>query len=269
MSELTTIEKDKLEKLLKMENGYVLDLNNRRFQELIQEHTNINIDEDKYSTNGSSKAKRLRTFWNVETNLTVAKLISGFVEYWKHKKIDRKEQITPTEKTLVEECEKIALRLVDKGSTDTEQDETSTDVHFEAIQGNIIKHIKNAKFIIWIAVAWFTDQTLFNQLIDMKRKGVNIQIIICDDCINTGIPFEKWFETYRIKQSGRFDNLMHNKFCIIDLKTVLHGSYNWTKRAQYNNETMTVVKGRQNAEKFAEQFIKLKKNIASPTHILK
>ena len=28
---------------------------------------------------------------------------------------------------------------------------------------------------------------------------------------------------------------MHHKFCVVDLKKVIHGSYNWTKKAQYNN----------------------------------
>jgi phosphatidylserine/phosphatidylglycerophosphate/cardiolipin synthase-like enzyme len=133
------------------------------------------------------------------------------------------------------------------------------NVHFDKIQSEIVQQLQQAKFIVWIAVAWFTDQHLFNQLIQLHKRGVNIQIVITDDRINTGIPFEKWFETYRVKQTGPNDSLMHNKFCIIDLKTVLHGSYNWTNRAQYNNETMAIVSGRQNAEKFAEQFMELKR----------
>jgi phosphatidylserine/phosphatidylglycerophosphate/cardiolipin synthase-like enzyme len=52
---------------------------------------------------------------------------------------------------------------------------------------------------------------------------------------------------------------MHNKFCVIDLKTVIHGSYNWTKKAQYNHETLEIVNSYENAEKYAEQFLKLKR----------
>jgi len=35
---------------------------------------------------------------------------------------------------------------------------------------------------------------------------------------------------------------MHNKFCVIDSKTVVTGSYNWTKKAQSNYENITIIK---------------------------
>jgi phosphatidylserine/phosphatidylglycerophosphate/cardiolipin synthase-like enzyme len=53
--------------------------------------------------------------------------------------------------------------------------------------------------------------------------------------------------------------MMHNKFCIIDLKIVIHGSYNWTNRAKFNNETIEVVSSHEVAEKFSDQFIQLKR----------
>ena len=52
---------------------------------------------------------------------------------------------------------------------------------------------------------------------------------------------------------------MHHKFCIIDLKTVIHGSYNWTIKAQYNKESISIDTSRDLAEKYASEFIELKK----------
>lgn len=52
---------------------------------------------------------------------------------------------------------------------------------------------------------------------------------------------------------------MHDKFCIIDLQTVIHGTFNWTRAAQYNKETISIDKNRETAEKFADEFMKLKK----------
>ena len=54
---------------------------------------------------------------------------------------------------------------------------------------------------------------------------------------------------------------MHDKFCVIDFKKVIHGSYNWTNNDQYNNESITIVDSRELAEEFAEHFIKLKFDI--------
>jgi phosphatidylserine/phosphatidylglycerophosphate/cardiolipin synthase-like enzyme len=139
-------------------------------------------------------------------------------------------------------------------------DEVAVDVHFKEIQQAIIQQIQSARFLIWVAVAWFTDRELMNELYKKKKEGVNIQIIIIDDKINGKLSprLETQFETHRIKPEGRYENLMHNKFCIIDLRTVIHGSYNWTVKAQYNKETITIDNSREIAEKFAAHFVSLK-----------
>ena len=41
---------------------------------------------------------------------------------------------------------------------------------------------------------------------------------------------------------GSKEEIMHNKFCIIDHKTVITGSYNWTRKAKTNDENITVTK---------------------------
>ena len=53
---------------------------------------------------------------------------------------------------------------------------------------------------------------------------------------------------------------MHHKFCVIDLLTSIHGSFNWTKAANYNKETISVDRNRETAEQFTSEFLKLKTN---------
>ncbi|MCY8497739.1 phospholipase D-like domain-containing protein [Bacillus atrophaeus] len=141
-------------------------------------------------------------------------------------------------------------------------EETPTiDVSFENIQSSILEYINKAEFHIWLSVAWFTDPVLFNALKEKAEKGVNIQIIINDDAINnsSGLNFEKYFETYYKSSFGAFNNnIYHNKFCVIDLKYSMSGSYNWSKKAQYNKEDYSFFTGRDVAEKYARQFIQLK-----------
>lgn len=55
-----------------------------------------------------------------------------------------------------------------------------------------------------------------------------------------------------------FDNIVHHKLCVIDFETVIHGSYNCTRKVQYNRETLEVVNSREHAVKFADEFIALK-----------
>lgn len=141
-------------------------------------------------------------------------------------------------------------------------EQVEIEIHFEDIQKKIIEQVTQAKFTIWVAVAWFTDPLLFDLLLKKKTAGVNVQVIVFDDEINAkhGFPYEDHFETVRVKPSGMFKNIMHHKFCVIDLKVVTHGSYNWTNKARWNKETISVDISRELAEKFAAQFILLKTN---------
>lgn len=61
-----------------------------------------------------------------------------------------------------------------------------------------------------------------------------------------------------IEKWGNYDyNRMHDKFCIIDLDYVTHGSYNWTTTANYNKETLSTALDRTLVSEFAKEFMEL------------
>ena len=135
---------------------------------------------------------------------------------------------------------------------------TVVNSNFSKIKPLIIHSINKAKYTIWVAVAWFTDKDLARLLLQKSREGVNVQVIMskCDDINNhIGHFLDHKIELYGIDNKN---NLMHNKFCIIDLHIVLHGSFNWTYRANKNNETLEVINSRIQAEHFADEFKRLK-----------
>lgn len=69
-------------------------------------------------------------------------------------------------------------------------------------------------------------------------------------------------EYYKISpKNGNYTNLMHHKFCVIDLKKVITGSFNWTVKASFNNENIAVIEQRDQAEKYADEFLKLIKDL--------
>jgi phosphatidylserine/phosphatidylglycerophosphate/cardiolipin synthase-like enzyme len=112
-------------------------------------------------------------------------------------------------------------------------------------------------------MAWFTDKSLFEQLVDKAKKGIQVQVLIHSDDINgtAGIDYG------RLNGKNSTCNLiadrgktMHHKFCVIDGFTVMHGSYNWTNQAMNNHENLTVTTGDiELAASFISQFFKLKK----------
>ncbi|MGF1794051.1 phospholipase D-like domain-containing protein [Photobacterium profundum] len=136
------------------------------------------------------------------------------------------------------------------------------EAHFQQIKSQIQESIQSAKFSIWAAVAWFTDKDLANELRVKHLEGINVRVIVNDDETTKkhGLPFDqRGIEYTKVSPNSPWGKkLMHNKFCVIDLNKVIHGSYNWTSNAQYNNESITIVENRDIAEDFARQFIQLK-----------
>jgi len=65
MSSLTDIEKRYLERILNMGGGYVLDYSDATYGEFFGRHK-IDIHGGKYQTYGTSKAKKMRAFWEQE-----------------------------------------------------------------------------------------------------------------------------------------------------------------------------------------------------------
>lgn len=134
------------------------------------------------------------------------------------------------------------------------------DVTFTEIKKEVIQGIRNAKYTIWIAVAWFTDDDLFEELMLKKKSGLNIRVITSDEDSNQKLisKLEQYFDTKKIPLKGNYlSNRIHDKFCIIDFQYVMHGSFNWSKNANYNDETLATALDRDFAKKFADEFIKL------------
>ncbi len=111
MSDLSTFEKIKLEKIFEMSSGYVLDFSNRTFQDFFIDNINIDIYDEKFSNSGTSKANRLRSFWRQESNYIVGRLISCLLDYWHNMKSFRNQDISPEEQILFEYCKRITDRL--------------------------------------------------------------------------------------------------------------------------------------------------------------
>lgn len=121
-----------------------------------------------------------------------------------------------------------------------------TKAYFENIQSHLVDELASAQDEITIAVPWFTDRHLFDTICRQSRKGVRVQLLLMQDEINRSgrIPFQQLEasggQLFWVPEGGR---LMHNKFVVIDQKTVIIGSYNWSNKAQTNDENITVING--------------------------
>lgn len=130
------------------------------------------------------------------------------------------------------------------------------------IQNVIQKELFNAKISIKIAVAWFTNELLFQPLLLKLQTGVSVELVLNKDEINNSddndIDFSEFVENGGILHWNDSQRLMHEKFCIIDDEVVIYGSYNWTNKAEFNDESIAVSRNEQSTVKFyTDSFEKL------------
>lgn len=82
MSDLTAIEKRKLERAFGMGSGYVLNFSNRTFAEFFLDSFGIDIYDSKYDYGSGSKANRMRAFWEQESNHIVGRVLDLLFTEW-------------------------------------------------------------------------------------------------------------------------------------------------------------------------------------------
>jgi len=134
------------------------------------------------------------------------------------------------------------------------------EAHFQEIQDRILKALDEAKISITVAMAWFTNQTLFEKLMEKFDEGLEIKLAIYDDGINGkhGVDISKLPHT--LIKRGQRGGLMHNKFCVLDNQVVITGSYNWSDNAEFrNDENVTVEYDPKQATKYSLEFRRLTK----------
>lgn len=123
-----------------------------------------------------------------------------------------------------------------------------------------MQFIQKADSEILVNVPWFTDQSLFEQLRLKAESGVAVSIGIEDDSINEKAPFDHrdivsfggrlYLHT---KRGGK--GLNHEKYCVIDQRYVIFGSYNWTyTAARHNRESVLIFDDPGLAEQYVERF---------------
>jgi phosphatidylserine/phosphatidylglycerophosphate/cardiolipin synthase-like enzyme len=132
------------------------------------------------------------------------------------------------------------------------------EAHFQDIQNRILKALDEAQVSITLVMAWFTNDTLFQKILEKGKEGLDIKFAIYDDGINRkhGVDVSQ-ISHVKIKKGTR-GGLMHNKFCVLDNQVVITGSYNWSDNAEFkNDENVTVEYDPKQATKYSVEYRRL------------
>lgn len=126
----------------------------------------------------------------------------------------------------------------------------------------IVKELGKGKTEILVQAYSFTHKDIANALVDAKKRGLHVEIILDKSNISKnysagdftshmGIP------TYIDAQHA----IAHNKIIIIDGKTVITGSFNFTRAADEKNaENLIILKNKDVATIYMENWEKHKKH---------
>ncbi|MCF0187140.1 MAG: DUF1669 domain-containing protein [Bacteroidaceae bacterium] len=140
--------------------------------------------------------------------------------------------------------------------------------YFSNIRSKIIPYLKQSNEEIVIAMAWFTSGELFYELLECLKRNVRVELVLLDNATN----FMYYAPDFNllIKAGGKLriarveDGFMHHKFCVIDNRIAITGSYNWTYYAETRNiENIIITDNAEIVRSYKKEFTSL----VAQTHI--
>ncbi|TLU84813.1 MAG: hypothetical protein FDX21_05790 [Chlorobium sp.] len=139
----------------------------------------------------------------------------------------------------------------------------TVESHFENHKSVIETELKQTKETVLIAVAWINFKEYFNIFKEVLTNKAKLKIVcsdnwqnrshqtIIDNLVNFGAEI-------RLLKMPRETNHMYHKFAIVDSKTILNGSFNWSPNATSSFENIIIIKDFPNeVTKFISEFNKL------------
>lgn len=159
-----------------------------------------------------------------------------------------------------------------------------TSQHFaweESVNGLIGKYLKDARRSIKAALFVFSDQRLSDSMEKANNAGAEIGIVmepnfafrpyseLLDvlglEMLNEKCALEPDNEPWKkpIREAGMANlprgDVLHHKFGVIDGRTVIVGSQNWSESANYiNDETLVVIEDTGIADQFTQEYNRLR-----------
>ena len=141
--------------------------------------------------------------------------------------------------------------------------ETASDVHSRAwfSPGDdcvraIVSMLRSARRTLDICVFTITDNRISDVIVDCHRRGIAVRIITDDEKSgDLGSDIGRLDEAGIAVRIDRSPYHMHHKFALFDNKSLLTGSYNWTRSAaESNEENLLATDDRQMVKEFSAQF---------------
>lgn len=121
----------------------------------------------------------------------------------------------------------------------------------------IVKHIGSAKKSIYVQAYYITSKKIISALIDAKKKGIDVQLILDRTNLSEGnkTKLKMLSEAGITLYQDRVPGIAHNKVIIIDDTIVVTGSFNFTESADSRNaENIIIITNREVAKDYLDNW---------------
>ena len=125
------------------------------------------------------------------------------------------------------------------------RDSSVATVHFspgDECRLRIARLLKSSRRTVDICVFTLTDDRLASEVLDAHHRGIAVRLLADNDKAH-----DRGADVIRLSEAGISvavditEHHMHHKFAVFDRRTVVTGSYNWTRSAaRYNHENIVV-----------------------------
>jgi len=128
----------------------------------------------------------------------------------------------------------------------------------------LLEILHASKTCMDICVFNITCNEIAAAIIDAHKRGVKVRIVTDKDQeSNQGSDIDQLRRLHIPVRLNRTDGLMHHKFCIVDGRLALTGSFNWTRAAVLqNNENLLVTSAAEVRTEYQHEFDRLWREFA-------
>lgn len=138
------------------------------------------------------------------------------------------------------------------------------------IRQRIILEINNASQSINLAMAYFTDREIAMAIVGAKNRNVIVEVILSSDIRNETVKLMLRGANILVHAFDTGDNrgIMHHKYCLIDNRITISGSYNYSINASTNNvENIQISDDLSTYSQFLDEFNRLKYKIENHINV--
>lgn len=129
----------------------------------------------------------------------------------------------------------------------------------DSVAERIGERIERARESLQLCVFTITDNHLTRKILEAHERGVAVRVITDDlKSLDAGSDIFRLGRAGIAVRTDKDPDHMHHKFAILDQKTLLTGSYNWTVSAsRHNRENLLISEDPHILEPYRAEFEKL------------